>query len=87
MGDYYRSWYEQADFEEDVKRLFDDLRPLYDQLHAYVRRKLKNHYGADKFPDSGHIPAHIFGNAYLMLNVYIYDLCDVLYNKSYKFSR
>jgi peptidyl-dipeptidase A len=61
MGAYYRSWYEQDDFEEDVKRLFDELSPLYDQLHAYVRRKLRTIYGSDKFPSEGHIPAHIFG--------------------------
>lgn len=61
MGAYYRSWYEQDDFEEDVKRLFDELSPLYDQLHAYVRRKLRDKYGSDKFPKAGHIPAHIFG--------------------------
>lgn len=60
-GEYWRSWYETDTFEQDVKRLYDELRPLYQQLQAYVRRKLKQRYGEDKFPKSGHIPAHILG--------------------------
>lgn len=61
MGEYYRSYYEQEDFEETVRNLFTDLAPLYDQLHAYVRQKLKQRYNGQNFPSSGHIPAHIFG--------------------------
>ncbi|KAI8789468.1 angiotensin-converting enzyme isoform X2, partial [Biomphalaria glabrata] len=58
-GAYWRSWYDTPTFEDDVRALFDQLRPLYEQLHAYARRKLKSMYGADKFPSSGHIPAHL----------------------------
>ncbi|CAL1546901.1 unnamed protein product [Lymnaea stagnalis] len=61
-GEYWRSWYETPAFEEDVANLFAQVRPLYEQLHGYARRKLKEIYGADKFPASGHIPAHILGN-------------------------
>ncbi|CAL1534581.1 unnamed protein product [Lymnaea stagnalis] len=61
-GAYWRSWYETPTFEDDVRALFDQLRPLYEQLHAYARRKLKQIYGSDKFPSSGHIPAHLLGN-------------------------
>lgn len=61
-GAYWRSWYETADFEEQVERLYDELGPLYLQLHAYVRRKLYEHYGSDKIDITGPIPAHILGN-------------------------
>lgn len=61
MGEYYRSWYEQPDFEAHLSNLFNDLAPLYNQLHAYVRRKLKQYYSGETFPSSGHIPAHILG--------------------------
>ncbi|KAI8789456.1 Angiotensin-converting enzyme (ACE) [Biomphalaria glabrata] len=61
-GAYWRSKYETPTFEEDVLGLYNQLRPLYEQLHAYVRRKLKAIYGSDNFPASGHIPAHILGN-------------------------
>ncbi|KAK3605972.1 hypothetical protein CHS0354_019650 [Potamilus streckersoni] len=74
MGDYYRSSYESPTFENDVKALFLELAPLYENLHAYVRRRLKEHYGADKFPSTGHIPAHILGNMWAQDWTNIYDL-------------
>ncbi|BFZ00903.1 hypothetical protein BsWGS_03942 [Bradybaena similaris] len=61
-GEEWRSAYESATFVDDVQDLFDQLRPLYEQLHGYVRRRLKQVYGASRFPASGHIPAHILGN-------------------------
>ncbi|KAK0057682.1 angiotensin-converting enzyme [Biomphalaria pfeifferi] len=61
-GHTWRMSYESPTIEEDINGLFDQLRPLYEQLHAYARRKLKTMYGEDKFPTSGHIPAHILGN-------------------------
>ncbi|KAL3837175.1 hypothetical protein ACJMK2_022550 [Sinanodonta woodiana] len=74
MGDYYRSWYESDTFENDVRALFVELAPLYKNLHAYVRRKLREHYGNDNFPTTGHIPAHILGNMWAQQWNNIYDL-------------
>ena len=68
-GAYLRSWYESETFEDDLRQLFVELRPLYDQLHAYVRRHLKEFYSEHKFPDSGHIPAHLFGKLILKVIV------------------
>ncbi|XP_033730620.1 angiotensin-converting enzyme-like isoform X2 [Pecten maximus] len=75
-GEYWRSWYETPTFEQDVKNLYEQLRPLYENLHAYVRRKLMNKYGAQYFPDNGHIPAHLFGNMWSQEWVNIYDLVE-----------
>jgi hypothetical protein len=33
--------YEAADFRDQVSELWDQLKPLYQQLHAYVRRHLR----------------------------------------------
>ena len=49
------------DFIKELDRLWDQVRPLYLQLHAYVRMKLRQKYG-DAVPASGPIPAHLFGN-------------------------
>ncbi|XP_052258696.1 angiotensin-converting enzyme-like [Dreissena polymorpha] len=76
MGAYYRSWYEDPKFENDVREIFNELAPLYDQLHAYVRRKLKMHYDAKYFPSSGHIPAHLFGNMWAQQWNNIYDMLE-----------
>ncbi|KAL8582095.1 hypothetical protein ACOMHN_004015 [Nucella lapillus] len=61
-GAYWKSQYETETFEQDVAALFKELQPLYEQLHAFVRRRLKKQYGEDVFPASGHIPAHLLGN-------------------------
>ncbi|ELU13139.1 hypothetical protein CAPTEDRAFT_175968 [Capitella teleta] len=63
-GDYWRSWYEMETFAEECERIWQQLRPLYEQLHAYVLRKLKEVHAdhIDEFPFTGHIPAHLLGN-------------------------
>lgn len=61
-GAYWRSNYEVADLPADMEGLYSQLEPLYKNLHIYVRRKLRAVYGAEQFPDSGHIPAHLLGN-------------------------
>ncbi|CAG2234653.1 ACE [Mytilus edulis] len=61
-GDYWRSHYDVPTFEEDLENLLKQLQPLYQNLHTYVRSKLMAVYGEDKFPESGHIPAHLLGN-------------------------
>uniref|UniRef100_A0A6A7G2J0 Angiotensin-converting enzyme n=1 Tax=Hirondellea gigas TaxID=1518452 RepID=A0A6A7G2J0_9CRUS len=61
-GEYWRSEYEVGDLEEDLEELWRELKPLYLQLHAFVRRKLRLHYGANIVPETGPIPAHLLGN-------------------------
>ncbi|KAJ3362280.1 hypothetical protein GGF32_006312 [Allomyces javanicus] len=51
------------EMEELVEDLWDQVLPLYQQLHCHVRRQLQKQYGASKFPkDSPLIPAHLLGN-------------------------
>lgn len=63
-GEYWRSYFEMDDLKETIEQLWRQVRPLYQQLHAYVRRKLIDAYSQhrDHFPASRHIPAHLFGN-------------------------
>src|SRR5438128_728450 len=49
------------EFTKELDRLLDEVRPLYLDLHAYVRRKLGEKYG-DIVPASGPIPADLLGN-------------------------
>lgn len=74
-GAYWRSWYEVDDLQEQVERLYNELRPLYLQLHSYVRRKLYNLYGPDKIDITGPIPAHLLGNMWAQTWGNIMDLC------------
>ncbi|XP_046341575.2 angiotensin-converting enzyme-like isoform X2 [Haliotis rufescens] len=63
-GDYWRDhqFDQTRDLEELCDRLWSDVKPLYVQLQAYVRRKLTNFYGADIVGTNGAIPAHLLGN-------------------------
>ena len=63
-GAMWRSGYEMtpAAFAKDVERLWNDVRPLYQSLHAYVRGRLVEKYGANIVPPTGPIPAHLLGN-------------------------
>ncbi|MGH9593677.1 MAG: M2 family metallopeptidase, partial [Bryobacteraceae bacterium] len=45
----------------ELDRLWDQVRPLYLSLHAYVRSKLHDKYG-NAVPAEGPIPAHLLGN-------------------------
>ncbi|XP_065334357.1 angiotensin-converting enzyme-like [Cloeon dipterum] len=50
------------DFREQVGGLWEQLKPLYQQLHAYVRRHLRLKYGDEVVKAKGPIPAHLLGN-------------------------
>ncbi len=52
-GAYWRSWYETPDFDEYVADLWEQVLPLYEQLHAYVNRKLREVYVNGTFFESG----------------------------------
>ncbi len=45
-----------------VDKLWQEVRPLYVQLHAYVRRRLVARYGAKLVPPAGMLPVQLLGN-------------------------
>lgn len=63
MGAMWRLKYDMPaeDFTAEVDRLWEQVRPLYVSLHAYVRMKLHERY-PDVVSADGPIPAHILGN-------------------------
>ncbi|XP_068118779.1 angiotensin-converting enzyme isoform X1 [Hyperolius riggenbachi] len=73
-GAYWRSWYETPTLESDVEKLYNELQPLYLQLHAYVRRALYKKYGDQRINLRGPIPAHLLGNMWAQSWSNIYDL-------------
>jgi len=62
-GAMWRSKYDMApdDFAKELDRLWEQVKPLYLSLHAYVRSRLHQKYGA-AVPASGPIPAYLLGN-------------------------
>ena len=63
-GAFWRSRYDMpaADFESELDRLWNQVKPLYDDLHCYVRGRLQATYGKELVPDGKPIPAHLLGN-------------------------
>ena len=78
LGDLWRADYDMAPaaFEEDVGRLWAEVKPLYDELHCYVRARLQKRYGKDKVPDGKPIPAHLLGNMWAQDWSYLYPLVE-----------
>lgn len=60
-GAFWRSLYETPTFEEDLEALWKELEPLYQNVHAYVRRALYKKYGPERINLKGPIPAHLLG--------------------------
>ncbi len=78
LGALWRSKYDMSatEFEADTARLWEQVKPLYDELHCHVRAKLGEHYGEDKVPQSGPIPAHLLGNMWAQEWGFIYDIME-----------
>ena len=62
-GSMWRSKYDMPPdaFAKELNRLWEQLRPFYISLHAYVRQRLHEKYGS-AVPEKGPIPAHLLGN-------------------------
>ncbi len=75
-GAMWRSGYDMppAEFEREMDRLWEQVKPLYVQLHAYVRWKLVEKYGPQVVPPTGMIPAHLLGNLWAQEWGNIYDV-------------
>ncbi|KAH9368798.1 hypothetical protein HPB48_012443 [Haemaphysalis longicornis] len=61
-SDMWLDVYEYDGLEDNMKRIWEQLFPLYQELHAYVRTKLREVYGPDKVSEDGPIPAHLLGH-------------------------
>jgi peptidyl-dipeptidase A len=76
IGAMWRSGYDMSadDFAREMDRLWSQVKPLYDQLHAYVRAKLHAHYGPTVQPATGPIRADLLGNMWAQEWGEIYEL-------------
>lgn len=77
-GALWRSNYDMPpdQFAKEEDRLWEQLRPLYESLHAYVRGQLRKKYGAELVSAHGPIPAHLLGNPWSQEWNNIYELMD-----------
>lgn len=76
VGAMWRSNYDMAPdaFGAELDRLWQQVRPLYVSLHAYVRWNLEKKYGAGVVAEDRPIPAHLLGNMWSQDWINIYPL-------------
>ncbi|XP_045110504.1 angiotensin-converting enzyme-like isoform X5 [Portunus trituberculatus] len=59
-GEMWRDKYETPAFEAAMEDLYKEVRPLYLLIHAYVRRRLRQHY--PQIEPRGALPACVLGD-------------------------
>ena len=97
-GAMWRSRYDMPpdEFAAMTDRLWNEVKPLYDELHCYTRAKLNDKYGDSVQPETGPIRADLLGNMWAQEwgNIYDvvapkgagdvgYDLTDLLVRNKY----
>ncbi|KYQ52124.1 Angiotensin-converting enzyme [Trachymyrmex zeteki] len=61
-AEYWMFPYESPNFQQDIDEAWESIRPLYEELHAYIRRKLRDLYGPEKIGAHTPLPSHVLGN-------------------------
>ena len=75
-GALWRSKYDMEPdaFAAEMERLWLQVKPLYDSLYTYTRRKLSEKYGKEVVAEDKPIPAHLLGNMWAQQWGNIYPL-------------
>jgi peptidyl-dipeptidase A len=78
LGELWRAGYDMPTdaFRAETDRLWRQVKPLYDQLHCYVRGQLSEYYGSERVAPGQPIPAHLLGNMWAQQWSEIYDLVE-----------
>jgi peptidyl-dipeptidase A len=77
-GEVWRGAYDMKpnEFAQETERLWTQVKPLYDEMHCYVRDKLNAKYGDAVVPKTGPIPAHLLGNMWAQQWTNVYPLVE-----------
>ncbi len=78
LGALWRSAYDMTpdDFERETDRIWAQVKPLYSDLHCFVRAGLQKKYGKALVPDGKPIPAHLLGNMWAQEWTNLYPLVE-----------
>ncbi|KAB0802628.1 hypothetical protein PPYR_04814 [Photinus pyralis] len=73
-ADYWMFPYESPSLTHDLEEAWETVKPLYELLHAYVRRRLRDFYGPEKINRRAPLPAHVLGNMWGQSWSHIFDI-------------
>ncbi|XP_044757835.1 angiotensin-converting enzyme-like [Coccinella septempunctata] len=73
-ADYWNFPFESSNLHEELEDVWQEVKPLYEQLHTYVRRRLREYYGSEKISRQAPLPAHILGNMWAQSWINIMDI-------------
>jgi len=75
-GELWRAGYDMtpAEFSSQIEQAWQQLEPLYNELHTYVRNRLIAQYGKAAERPDGMIPAQLLGNMWAQEWGNIYDI-------------
>ena len=76
LGELWRAGYDMPPeaFREELERLWNQVRPLYESLHCHVRASLADEYGSAIVPPDEPIPAHLLGDPWSRTWTGVFDL-------------
>src|SRR5947209_425984 len=76
LGAFWRAKYDMPPdaFAAEVDRLWNQVKPLYDQLHCYVRARLNEKYGSEVVPLDQPIRADLLGDMWAQCWSNVYPL-------------
>ncbi|XP_039290345.1 angiotensin-converting enzyme isoform X1 [Nilaparvata lugens] len=83
FAEYWMWPYETPGLRFELEEVWEEIRPLYEQLHSYVRRKLRDLYGPEKLSREAPLPAHILGNMWAQSWTNILDVTIPYPGKNY----
>ncbi|CAH1991064.1 unnamed protein product [Acanthoscelides obtectus] len=73
-AEYWSFPFESTDLFKDLENAWDEVKPFYDQLLTYVRRRLREFYGPERISRQAPLPAHILGNMWAQSWTNIFDI-------------
>jgi peptidyl-dipeptidase A len=78
VGELWRAGYDMSgeEFRAETERLFEQMKPLYEELHCYTRKRLAETYGKELVKPGAPIPAHLLGNMWSQSWSNVYDLLE-----------
>nr|CAI5824256.1 unnamed protein product [Callosobruchus analis] len=73
-AEYWSFPFESTDLFKDLENTWEEVKPLYEQLLTYVRRRLREFYGPERISRQAPLPAHILGNMWAQSWTNIFDI-------------